>query len=98
MHVITWRSPDALAERVRAAAAERGWSINEFLTRVLDAATDPDLAGSEVERMRARLSQAGLLTVPRPAAQRPDPERVDEARRRAGAGTALADIVTRQRG
>jgi hypothetical protein len=98
MQQVTWRAPEGLLQRVRAVAARQGYSVNEFLTRVLDAATDPDLAGTEAERVRERLSQAGVLVVPAPVSRRPDPHQVAEARRRAGAGASLADIVSRDRG
>lgn len=72
--------------------------MNEFLSRVLDAATDPDLAGTEAERIRERLGQAGVLVDPTPLSRRPDPHQVAEAGRRAGRGTPLADIISRDRG
>lgn len=53
---ITWRADDELVERVRAAAGTSGRSVDEFVTRVLDATTDPDLAGTEAQRVRERLA------------------------------------------
>lgn len=97
MQQVTWRAPDELLQRVRAVAARQGYSVNEFLTRVLDAATDPDLAGTEAERVRERLGQAGLLVLPTPVSHRPDPQLVAEAGRRAGRGTSLADIISHDR-
>jgi hypothetical protein len=95
---VTWRAPEGLLQRVKAVAARQGYSMNEFLTRVLDAATDPDLAGTEAERVRERLGQAGVLVVPTPVSRRPDSDQVAGARRRVGAAASLADIVSRDRG
>jgi hypothetical protein len=97
MQQVTWRAPDHLVERVRAVAALGGQSMNEFLTRVLDAATNPDLGGTEPQRIRERLAQAGLLAPPGAVRRRPDAHDVARARRAAGTGTPLADIVTRDR-
>ena len=97
MQQVTWRAPDDLVERVRSVAARGGQSMNEFLTRVLDAATDPELGDSDAQRIRERLSQAGVLAPTGVARRRPDPQEVARARRAAGRGTPLADIVTRDR-
>jgi hypothetical protein len=90
---MTWRSPDELLERVRRAAAHRGRSMNEFVTAVLDAATDPELAGSDAARLRERLDRAGLLVPAGPSRRRPDSDRVEAARAKAGAGTPLSRLV-----
>ncbi len=71
--------------------------MNEFLTRVLAAATDPDLGGSDVQRIRERLAQAGILAPDGPPRRRPDPADVARARRAAGTGTQLSELVTRER-
>lgn len=97
MQQVTWRAPEPLLDRVRSTARRHGYSVNEFLTRVLDAATDADLAGDEAARIRERLAQAGLLAATTPVSRRPDAQQVADARRRAGAGTPLADIVARDR-
>ncbi len=68
---MTWRAPDELVARVRRAANQRGSSINEFVTRVLDAATDPELTDDESLRVRERLAAAGLLAPVGP----PQPDR-----------------------
>jgi hypothetical protein len=97
MGQLTWRAPDELVDRVRAAAAHGGYSMNGFVTRVLDAATDPEAAGDEAARVRERLQRAGLLAesgVPRP---RVDPEAFRAARARAGQGTSLADLTAADR-
>ena len=56
MAQVTWRAPDELVARVRHAAEQRGSSINEFVTRVLDAATDPEPTDDESVRISGRLA------------------------------------------
>lgn len=97
MGQITVRAPDELLDRVRAAAQRLGRSMNEYVTYVLQAATDPDLAGDEADQVRERLALAGLLApagAPRP---RPNARRVATARAAAGQGTPLATIVATDR-
>jgi hypothetical protein len=94
MTQVTWRAPESLVERVRRAATNQGRSLNEYLTVVLSAATDPELATSEAVRVRERLAAAGLLVPPTRAAARPDPEAVARARASAGRGTPLSEYVT----
>jgi hypothetical protein len=94
MTQVTWRAPDSLVERVRRAATEQGRSLNEYLTVVLAAATDPELATSETVRVRKRLAAAGLLVPPTRAAVRPDRDGVARARVSAGRGTLLSAYVT----
>lgn len=53
---MTWRTTEELLGRVRRQAASRGRSLNAWVTLVLDAVTDPGLAGTEAERVRERLS------------------------------------------
>lgn len=98
MSQVTWRAPDELVERVRQVADRDGYSLNEYLTRLARAATDPSLAGSDVERLRERLARAGLLAESGTCRQRPDSGAVAKARRRAGSGTPLADLVADGRG
>jgi uncharacterized protein (DUF1778 family) len=97
MKQVTWRAPDELVARVRRAAQLRGSSINEFLTRVLDAATDPELADDESIRIRERLAAAGLLAPTGPPRPRPAEDDLIRARRRAGQGHPLADLVSDDR-
>jgi hypothetical protein len=98
---VSWRAPDELVERVRRAAEREGRSMNEYLTRVLDAATNPDYAADARARTRERLARAGLLadTGP-PRKSRPDPEAVAEAGREAAQGGPpwLSDLVSEDRG
>ena len=94
---MTWRASQELLERVRRAAERRGHSMNDYVTAVLDAATDPNLAGTEMERVRERLERAGLLAPagrPRP---RPPADEIAAARARAARGTALARLVADER-
>lgn len=98
MSTVTWRAADELVQRVRELAQREGKSMNEFLTLVLDAATDPELAGDEYTRVRERLRQAGLLAEEGSPRERPDPAAVAEARSAAGRGTPLSQLVTEARG
>ena len=59
-----------LIERVRRSARQRR-RMNDYVTAVLDAATNPRLAGSEAECLRERLDQAGLLAEPGEPHSRP---------------------------
>lgn len=95
---MTWRAEDELMRRVKYSAERRGVSLNEYVTRVLRAATDPDLEGDEAAAVRAKLAQAGLLDAsggPRP---RPGREAVERARRAAGGGTSLEGLSSEGRG
>jgi hypothetical protein len=99
MPQVTWRTDDDLLARVRHAAASSGRSVNEWITRVLDAATDPDLADSDFDRVRERLSRAGLLEEPSTrSVTRPPAEAVADARRAAAQGTPLSKLVIDGRG
>jgi Arc-like DNA binding domain len=97
MEQMTWRAPADLIERVRRAAQRQHRSMNEYVTAVLDAATNPRLAGSEAEQLRERLAQAGLLVGGGERRSRPPREEAAGARRRAGMGTALSQLVSDDR-
>lgn len=90
---MTWRGDDELIGRVRREAARQGRSVNDYLTAVLDAATDPDLAGNEAAVLRERLARAGLLAPPGPVRERPPGDSVAQARRAAARGTKLSEVV-----
>lgn len=48
----TWRASEELVQRVRLAAAQRGTSLNEYLTSLARAATDPNLADGDLAQLR----------------------------------------------
>ena len=98
MTQVTWRAPDELVEQVRRVASQHGCSLNEYLSRLARAATDPSLEGDDVARLRQRLALAGLLADTGPRRIRPDRDAVTRARRLAGEGTPLADLIVRDRG
>jgi plasmid stability protein len=99
MAQLTIRADDELVHRVKDAAASEGRSMNDYVTSVLDAATNPDLESDRGERLRARLRAAGLLWEPPPGSQRPrpDPKAVAAAAKRLGRGTPLSEYVSRNR-
>jgi hypothetical protein len=97
MSQITWRASDELVERVRRAAEQQGRSLNEYLTRLAEAAVNPDWADDDVQRLRERLVRAGLVVTPSAPRRRPDRQALAAARRRAGAGTPLSELVQRER-
>ena len=96
---LTIRADDELVERVKRTASAAGKSMNEWANLVFRAATDPDASGSDIDRIRERLRNAGLLADHIPLAGRPpDPDLVRAAGRRAGVGTPLSDYVSDGRG
>jgi hypothetical protein len=97
MTQVTWRAEDALVERVRRVAASQGKSMNEYLTRVLDAATNPDLAGEEAARVRERLARVDLVVPHSEIRVRPPAEQVHRARQAAAQGTELSELVAEGR-
>lgn len=87
MAQLTIRAGEDLVDRVRRTAAAQGRSMNEWANLVFRAATDPDAAGSDVERIRERLRAAGLLAEHALApGRRPPAELIDAAGRRAARG------------
>lgn len=97
MAQMSWRSSDELADRVRRAARACGRSMNDYVTAVLDAATDPDLAGDEATALRERLARAGLLAPAGRPRTRPAPADVVRARAAASGGTPLSSLVEQGR-
>ncbi len=68
--------------------------MNEYLTHIAQAATDPSLASNEAEGVRARLRLAGYLSdFDACDVARPDEDAVAAARQRAGRGTPLSELV-----
>lgn len=86
-----------MESRPRHEADQRGSSINEFVTRVLDAATDPEPTDDESLRIREQLAAAGLLATTAPPRPRPAEQDLARAGRRAGQGHPLADLVQDRR-
>lgn len=99
MAQMTWRTTEDLLERVRMQAREHGRSLNDWVTLVLSAASDPQHAGDQAEQVRERLRRAGLLEPPDGRASRrpPDAARLAAARAAAGGGTPLSEVVARSR-
>ncbi len=98
MQQVTWRADKELVARVKMRAQEQQVSMNEFLTRIAQAATDPSTSSSAVEEIRTRLKLAGLLSDFRaPDVEPPDKEEVAAARKRAGQGTPLSELVRANR-
>jgi uncharacterized protein (DUF1778 family) len=94
MSQLTLRVPQDLAERLKAAAGERGLSLNRFAMDVLSAAVDPRFAGDEAAVLRERLARAGLLAeVAAPPRKRPPRAAVKRARAAAGKGRPVSRIV-----
>lgn len=98
MSQVSWRAADALVERVQKTAAAQQRSMNDFITQVLDIATSPDAVDPEEIRLRGRLERAGLLVVPMSWNEIvPSAAEIEAARKEAGSGTALSDLVSRDR-
>jgi hypothetical protein len=97
MAQVTWRAPDALIERVQHVAAAEGISMNEFLSRVLALASDSDETDPLAAKLRSRLRAAGMLASGDPAHSRPDADALAKARKAAGSGTPLSDVVSSMR-
>jgi len=95
---LTIRLDDELAEVVRRVAADEGESMNGWVVKVIRLATDPDHEPTGIERTRERLRRAGLLAEPVPyTGPPPDPEMLAEARRQAGRGTLLSELIRQDR-
>jgi len=67
--------------------------MNDYVTAVLDAATDPDLAGGDAGRLREGLARAGLLAPPGGPRTRSPGRKVASSRAAASRGTPLSQLV-----
>jgi len=99
MAQLTIRIPPELARELKLAAGDRGMSINGYVSAVLEAAVDPDLGETEVDRLRGRLKRAGLLeeVADQATSARPDSDVVRKSRAVAGHGRQLSDLVSEGR-
>lgn len=97
---MTWRTTEELLSRVRRQAELHGRSLNDWVTTVLAAASDPSYAGTAAERVRERLTAAGLIEPPQArtrSLRAVDRKRLAAARAAAGRGTPLSELVTDRR-
>ena len=95
MAQVSWRASDEIVERAKRAARRADRSLNEYLTLVVSAATDPSTAGSEVEQIRERLERAGLLEATSGRkVYRPEADAVAAAGVRAARGTPVDELVS----
>ncbi|GAB3871768.1 transcriptional regulator [Kibdelosporangium lantanae] len=97
MGQVSWRADDELVERVRRIAASQGRSLNDFITKVLEAATNPELASDEATRIRERLARVDLMMPQVDIRVRPSEEEFRAARKAAGRGTPLSDLISEDR-
>lgn len=97
MAQLSLRIEDALARRLKDVAADHGRSVNAYVSSVLSAAVDPELAGDEAQRVRERLARAGLLGEPGAVVARPPEDAIAAARQRAGRGRPVSDVVSEGR-
>jgi len=69
-------------------------SMNAFLSRVLALAIESDEDDPLAARLRNRLRAAGLLAEGMPRSERPNALAFQRAQASAGAGVAVADLVS----
>ena len=93
MSQVSWRAEADLVVRVKQAAAERGWSMNEFISIVLDVATDPSRAAHPGGELRERLRRAGLLAPVSAPTSSPDADEVARAVRSLRGETTITHYV-----
>lgn len=95
---ITIRASADFVVRVKQAAAAEGKSMNEYVTHLIEVAVDPSRATTEDERLVARLRAAGLLSENwGPPVERPDPNLVAAAKKRARRGRSAHEYVSMDR-
>lgn len=98
MQQVSWRADVDLVVRVKRAAAQGGYSLNEYMTLVLDVATDPARASDVHTSLRERLQLAGLLASVEPVTGlAPEHDDVMAAGRLLADGVSLSDVVVAQR-
>lgn len=97
MTQVTWRAPEELVAAMREAAKRQGRSLNDFITQLARAATEPTWPEDDAERLRERLARAGLLVAAGPPRERPHADRVARARAAAGRGKPLSELVNDER-
>lgn len=98
MSQVSWRADAKLVARVKRVAGTHQMSMNEYLTHVLDVATDPSRASGADQQLRERLMSAGLLAISKPIGRsRPSRAEVSAAGERAKHGTPLSDLVSEGR-
>lgn len=98
MRQLTLRIPDELSEALKEESARRSTSVNRLARAVLEAAVNPDLEDDESAQLRVRLRRAGLLAdIPSRRANPPDMGRLEAARRAAGQGKPLSELVSEGR-
>lgn len=99
MRQVTLRLDDELARQLKDVANQMGRSVNAYAGLVLRAAVDPALAGDDAARLRERLDRAGLLASPSNAVvSRPSAAELESARKEAGRGRPLSELVSEGRG
>jgi hypothetical protein len=99
MEQFSVRLSDERGRAVRRLAAARGCSINQTFEDLVAAATDPELAGDELQALRERLASAGLVFDISALADvdAPTKDEFERARAAAGSGTPLSDLVSEGR-
>ncbi len=97
MRQMTIRVPEGLLKQVKSAAGLGGRSVNAWVTAVLSAAVNPDLADDEMERVRERLVRAGLVAPSGDRRMRPSRAAVLRARAAAGRRGGTEGVVAQGR-
>jgi hypothetical protein len=99
MQQFSVRLSDDGGDAIRRLAAARGRSINQTFEDLVAAATDPEHAGDERAALRERLARARLAfdVSALPDAQAPAADDLERARKAAGRGTALSELVSEGR-